>query len=472
MVWPIAAAMTAAVVAFLLLTLRRAAPGAASRSAYDLAVYRDQLAEVARDLARGVLTAEQAESARLEIQRRMLRADEAMAVEANSAESEPKPRTSGVVRWTVKLIVALGLPTLALAVYAIEGSPDIPGRPFSGRTADAGGADIEGMVRGLAGRLATQSPDDLNGWVMLGRSYMVLERYPLAVDAFGHAMTLGQRRPDIASQYGEALVMAANGVVTPEAKTVFAEVAGKDSGDLRARYYLGLAHSQAGQPQAAVDAWTRILAEAPAEEPGLDQLRDELRALAATNNITLDEKKIVGKRATPSAASSTPADGVRGPSEADMAAMAKLSPEERQQFIRDRVASLEAKLAESPNDSQGWIMLARSYGVLGEAAKAREILARGAKALPGDAGVQLAYARDLIGPHPDRPAPPDALAALGRVLASDPNNDEALWHLGLAEEAAGNKKAARQYWERLLQQLEPGSEGFTSLGKRIESLGK
>ena len=275
--WFVIAAMAAATAAILLLPLLRKAP-ATARLACDLAVYRDQLAEVARDEARGTLSANDAASARIEIERRILAASEATPSAARS-------RASRAARITVVAAAILG-PMAATALYLDRGTPHMPGYPFAARgsgSPDGGApgvdmAKIEKMVDKLAQRMAS-APNDLKGWTMLGRSYAILQRYEDAAGAFAHAAALDPKNSEFPASQGEALVFAANGVVSPKARDAFEQALAIDSKEPRSRYYLGLASVQAGQPQSALAAWEALAAEAPKDAPWLPDLTRQIAKL-------------------------------------------------------------------------------------------------------------------------------------------------------------------------------------------------
>lgn len=460
--WIVFAVMAAAAVIAPVLALRRGREEA-PRVAHDVAVYRDQLVEVDRDLERGVVAPADAEAARAEIQRRILRV---------SGSGRPsRIRASGRETFPAVALAVL-VPVLALGIYLAIGSPNQPGRPFSERMAAMDGSDVEEMVGRLAARLE-ESPSDIDGWLLLGRSYLVLERYGQAAEAFHRADALateqglsGPRRASVAAQRGEALVLANGGAVTADAREAFRVALLHDPKDIRAQYYLGAAEAQAGDAAGAVATWTRLLDDAPADAPWLGSLRAERDALAAEAGVATDGGVTERLAAPPS----DPA--VRGPTQEDIAAMADLSEEDRQAFIRDRVQSLAERLDEDPQNAEGWVMLSRSYRVLGENGKAVEALARGAAAVPGDVGLQLAYARALIGEDRDRVAPKAALEALDRVLAAMPDNPEALWHLGLAAASRGDVETARRHWTGLLARMEEGSPAAAAVQQRLDALGR
>ncbi|MEE8145890.1 MAG: tetratricopeptide repeat protein, partial [Kiloniellales bacterium] len=152
-------------------------------------------------------------------------------------------------------------------------------------------------------------------------------------------------------------------------------------------------------------------------------------------------------------------------------AAADMTPEEQQAMIRSMVAGLAARLEESPEDLEGWRMLARSYGVLGERAKAADAYGRAAALNPDDPEAQLGYAAALIeAAGADGPAPPEAVAILEKVIAADPQNPDALYYLGDAAHRQGNATSAALYWQRLLVQLPPDSEEYAWHKARIDAL--
>ena len=253
------AVMTAVAVAALVWPLaRRRAPGP-RRAEHALEVYRDQLDEVERDTERGLLTAEQASAARVEIQRRMLAA-------ADGADEGTSPADGRDGPWVVAVVAAL-VPAGAIALYLHLGAPGMPDQPPAGRlaeetSAEDGAPDVEGMVERLAQR-TEENPDDLKGWLLLGRSYMVQERFDDAVGALGNASLLAGNRPDISANYGEALVAAADGIVTPAARVQFQSSFESDPLNPKARYYLGLALAQEGRLGEALQAWVDLAAVSP-----------------------------------------------------------------------------------------------------------------------------------------------------------------------------------------------------------------
>ena len=238
--WITIAVLTAVALGLLLVPLaRRGRAPAPTRAAYDITVYRDQLAEVDRDLERGLFGDDQAHAARIEIQRRMLAAGPEDGSGGTEEPARPRPRGSVAVI----AAIAVAVPAGAVGLYLYLGSPGAPGQPFAERGTATAGADAEAGdqegLRAVVGRLAERllrNPDDLKGWLLLGRSYMTLEHYDAAANAFRRAMGLGDNRADIAVDYAEAQALADGGPITPEVRQIFEGVFAAEPRNTKARY--------------------------------------------------------------------------------------------------------------------------------------------------------------------------------------------------------------------------------------------
>jgi cytochrome c-type biogenesis protein CcmH len=398
--------LTSLAVALLLLPLLARRHQPRSREVYNLAVYRDQLAEIERDLARGLLTAEQAETARTEISRRILALGEA----ETPVPVDPKKLAMAVV-------AILAMPVAALLIYAALGSPGLPDQPFAERA--NGGADIAAsgvpqmnMQEALAKlRAHLQShPDDLTGWLLLARSEVGLGQYQEGAEAYGRAAALSQNRPDIAADWGEAQVMAA-GKVTPEAVKAFEAGLQDKVSAPKSRYYLALAKLEQGDRRGALQDWAALAKDSPPDAEWQPLLRQRIAEVAKAEGI--DPASVLPPASATSPGSAQPASAApqaaasqaaasQGvtlpspsasdiPSQQTVAAAAKAteraSPEERRAMIESMVARLAARLEQQPDDAEGWVRLGRSYMVLGQPAKARDAYTRAAALRPDDAAL-------------------------------------------------------------------------------------
>jgi len=379
----IAVAVIAVILVVLLLLALRPDRALGDRASYDLRVYRDQLDEVARDRDRGLIGDEQAAAATAEIQRRIL----ALADGRQGATGTASPGQRAAV-----IAVAVAAPLAGIALYLHLGSPAMPDVPFAARSSAPTAQAVEhsqemlDMVDRLGARLK-QSPGDVEGWMLLARSYLTMDRYLEAADAYRSAVERSSRQPELLSAWGEARVMATGGRVDDETLALFDEVMGKTDIDPRAWFYGALGRAQRGQLPQALELWVDLAAVSPPDAPWLADLRQRIDGVAGELGVDPKAQKpspraqalIDGAGASPQAAVASPAPPAaapRGPTREDMEAALGLSPDDRQQMIRGMVAGLAAKLEQNPGDLDGWVRLERAYRVLGETAKADQAAAR------------------------------------------------------------------------------------------------
>jgi cytochrome c-type biogenesis protein CcmH len=467
MIYALLGLLTAATVAALIWPMLRRPAAMPARAAYDMEVHKDQLAEVERDLARGTITADEARAARAEIGRRIL----ALSDERSAA---PAPEQSGFRVLAIALTVAL--PAAAIAIYADHGVPAAPGQPFAERRAaepkDANeDAQLVEFTRAMRARVE-RNPGDLEAWIRLAQASSAFNMADQALDAWRKADALAGEPPEIAGALGEAAVMAANGQVTPEAERAFARVLAADPGDPRARYYSGLARAQAGERDKAVRIWFDLAAASPPDAPWLATVKDAMERTAREARIDLAKLSAtqgnppaivkIGPPQIPTAAAGAPPGGE---------ALLALPEAERQQAIRTMVEGLAAKLEAQPDDLDGWLRLARAWGVLDEPEKALAAYARAAAIAPGRDDVVDAYLEALMASHDgDARLPAPARAAITALLDRAPNHAIALWLLGQDEALAGNNLAATALWQRLLALIPEDAPARGELLQRIEKL--
>ena len=239
---------------------------AAERTAADAEVYRDQLDEIERDRASGVIGVPEAEAARVEVSRRLLAAADAKPPPALAAATRLRHRRSAAV--TTLVFVPLG----AVALYLLLGSPNLPGQPLAQRlTAPSGANSMAGLIARVETHLE-QNPDDGRGWEVIAPVYMRLGRFDDAIRAFRSGLRLNGENADRQANLGEALIGAANGVITSDAKAAFERALALDASNPRAQFYLGLAAEQDGRSTDAVERWRKLIG-AGASRRTLDRIR-------------------------------------------------------------------------------------------------------------------------------------------------------------------------------------------------------
>ena len=379
--WLIFAAMTAVAVFAVLWPLgRKPSPGGGS----DRFVYQDQLAEIDRDRAAGLIGEAEAESARIEISRRLLGAAES----EKPAAASTAPASSVLWRRRAAAFAAIVVvPAVALGFYLRLGSPDVPDQSaFTRVNGVPGRQTIESLVSQVEAHLAS-NPNDGAGWEVLAPVYLRMGRPDDAVAAWRKAIILKGDSPARESAFGEALVGAANGVVSDEAKHAFQKAIAGDPQDAKAGYYLGLADEQGGNSAAAAAQWRALLAKAAPDAPWAGFVREALARVTAAP--TRDAGAKTGLRTGPATESPT------GPTTSDVAAADSISETQRTAMIRGMVQRLADRLHADGNDVEGWLRLVRSYAVLGDRDKAKDAAADAKRAL-SDHPAEIKRIDDLV----------------------------------------------------------------------------
>lgn len=320
----IAVLMGAASIA-LLTPLGRSRSGVADRAA-AMAIYRDQLNEIDRDISRGVLADSEAKAARAEIARRLLQR------EASSEETE----SASPVGLRVTVAAALvAIPLVSVGVYLWLGAPGEPDRPVAQRLADPSPDDLPALAA-LVDEALAANPDDAELWQAALQVNAGLGRFDEAGEAYLNLMRLEGEDGDpdgaVGVAIGEAIITAA-GAMTETARQVFAAAAAAAPQNPAPRLYLAVALAAEGDTPAAIAAFEALLEDEPEEgSTWADFAREQLAALQG---------------------------------DPDAAAIAALPPDGQLAAITGMVEGLAARLAENPDDPEGWAELIRSYIVLG-----------------------------------------------------------------------------------------------------------
>ena len=447
--------ITLVVLALLLVPLLRRGKADAGRDRHSLEVYRDQLAEVERDAARGVLANDDAASAKREIERRIL----ALDVTPDIAKRSPRARLTAIA-----LIVLV--PAAGALLYSLHGSPGIPNQPFAERWSDdrvvaEGGLTagaVEQMIARLEANLAT-NPEDADSWATLAGALALLERYDQAAWAMAQATELDPGNTERQSLLGEFLVLAAGGLVPPGAQAAFEAALAADPSQPVARFYLALARAQSGDITGAMADWQALLADAPPGAPWMPIVVEQIEI--AAGELGLDPSDAVAG-AAPS-----------GPSDEDVDAITSLPEDEQLAMIQGMVDGLAARLADEPDDLQGWSRLAQSYGVLGEWEKARDAYAHALTLAPDNTNLADGLANAVSGLLPeDVSVPANAAEAYETVLTANPDNEQALYYLGLAAQQGGDETRAITLWTQLRDRLPEGSSQRAFIEARLQEISR
>lgn len=395
--WIITALMAFLVTAMLVLALLRARGKAGPVAEYDLRVYRDQLKEVDRDLARGVIAEGDAERIRTEVSRRILAAD-AQLGDAGSTLSQPRlpeylmaatvgiamiggsfllyAKLGGFDRFGAPIYGDLSLKDrIAMAEEIRETRPDqttveaglspsVPPGPFS--------EEYVALVEQLRETVKLR-PDDLQGFALLAHNEARMGNFGAAYRAQQRVIDIkaSDVRASDLTNYGEMLILAAGGYVSPEAEDALAQALQLDPQDAAARYFYGLMFAQTGRPDQTFRIWERLLREGPPDAPWIEPIRLQITEMAqrAGVNYRLPQQRIAPER---------------GPDAADVQAAAEMSEEDRQAMIEGMVEGLSDRLASEGGPASDWARLIAALGVLGQEERAIAIYSEALEIFDGD----------------------------------------------------------------------------------------
>lgn len=354
-------------------------------AAFDVQVYRDQLAEVERDLARGVIDSGEAGRLRTEVSRRLLEADRLLRGEKAGGQ-----RGSMAVAALIALVIAA-----APLVYLRLGAPGYPDMPLETRLSDADARmkdrpsqaeaeagvaeatvpqDADPQFMDLMEKLrltVANRPDDLRGQELLARNEARLGRYRAAAAAQTQVVALkgDQAQAEDHAGLAELLILAAGGYVSPEAEAALTEALRRDARNGTARYYSGLMFAQGGRPDRAFLLWRDLFETSPPDAPWMAVLSEQLPQIA----------ELAGVRYR------LPEATAPGPTGADMAAAAEMSGADRQAMIEGMVEQLSSRLDTQGGSAEEWTQLVTSLAVLGRMDEARAALVKAEAALADDA---------------------------------------------------------------------------------------
>ncbi len=321
LIWFCIAVISLATLAALLVPLLRS-PSSGQRGGDSRLVYEDQLADLDRDVARGVVSQDEAEALRTEIARRLLAVDKARETSSNDAVGSS---LRNVAAGTIGVLI-VGVSAL---LYAVLGNPGLPGVPASER------ADEREYVQNIEklAALMKANPEDPTGWRLLAVGYRATGRLEKAAQAYEQAVTRGPQEASVLADYGEILVLLNEGQISARAREVFDQAVAQAPDDERSRYYQALGWMQDGDYGKARSAFQKLQESAPEGAPWRQNVDRRLQEI----------------------------DVLEAQSGADAPERVQDNPQ-----ILAMVQELAARLEEEPKDLAGWLRLMRSYVVLEE----------------------------------------------------------------------------------------------------------
>lgn len=377
--WIITAGLTLAVAAIIAVPLMRRQD--TDEGNPDVAIYRAQLAEIDRDLERSLLDPEEAERSRTEVARRLLAASRQAAA----------PMTAGKQHIALAVIVVLVIGAVAYVTYTRIGAPGYGDVPLQARLAASDEmranrpaqamlelaapppppADVPDDYREAIERLREIAPtrrDDLEAWSRLAFHEVELRNYAGAAAAQTQVIAIMGDDAGVTdlTRLLDLRVVAAGGLVSPEAEQVIRQILARDDSSIAARYYLGLLYDQTDRPDLAYRLW-RDIAENGSE----------------TNFHAASARQMIEDAAFRAGIEYT-LPAVRGPTAAEIESAQDMSPEDREAMIGDMVAGLADRLASDGGTAADWARLIAAYGVLGNLDDARVVWVEGADVFGAD----------------------------------------------------------------------------------------
>lgn len=321
--WSIAIAVTAVACAALFYaaagrTVNAGGPDPANANSH----FRQLLAGIEADLAAGKLGEPEALAAKGELAREMLRA------RAESREDMP----GGLARSTLVLGLVAVI-AISFGLYAVLGSPNLPGQPLAGRPdAQAQSMDLGAAIARIEAALAA-NPGDLRGWTVIAPAYVEEGRYGDAVNAYRRILALGGPAAETQTDLAEALLLDAGGQGSAEAMDLLRAAAARDPAHARSRLYLGAELTRTGQYGEAARYWQEAIDLAQGDEPWLPAAR---QGLAVAQNDGVDDEAA-----------------------------------NQQAMIAQMVTGLAERLDRQGGTVEEWTQLVRAYLVLGDTARAQ-----------------------------------------------------------------------------------------------------
>jgi len=387
----------------------------------------------------------------LDIDRRLLGLSQQVA---QASASSPKDQT--LTRLAVGL--AIILPLGAALIYATLGRPDLRDNPLVDRAAEIASrsetitATKENLAQNLARAQAATvaTPDDIESWLKLAEAAASVNDSATEIRALRMARQLTNDDPSVLSLLAEALSRAADGQVTVPARDLIDTVLATDPDEPRALFLSGLAAFQDGDYQAAVTRWQRLLSISTADAPWLPIVLANIAQAAEAGGIALP-----------------PANG---PDADSIAAAADMTAKDRQAMILSMVESLRDRLDETPDDTEGWLRLARAYDVLGDRAAAFTALARATDSAPDDASLAYQFLERTIGIKLSAAQLSMAQTVIARLAENDTSGPQYLFFKGHIAKLSGDTDTAHSVWTNLLGTMPAGSEMAAALAAEIAKL--
>lgn len=288
--WVVAVLLIAAALLFLLPPLIQKGRQEEGEDAFDrdelnVTIFKDQLAELERDLSAGVLTQEQFETARHDLERSFLQ-------ESTTEVTESGAQMDRVIGRSAAVVISILIPIMALTLYNMLGAKEAGLHPEDAAPqvqAEGHEGTLEEQVRKLQDHLQ-QNPDDAEGWMMLARSYYFLKQYGAAAETFGRASSLQQdSNAELLADYADALAMANGRNMAGKPYELVKKALAIQPQFQKALWLAGTATYQAGDLEATLEYWKRLLEIFPKGSENYMQMQKNIGEIQQKMGLPVDE---------------------------------------------------------------------------------------------------------------------------------------------------------------------------------------
>lgn len=439
------------------------------RKKLNIELYEQKKAQIEQDFANGLLDEEARIEARNEVEHSLLH-DTSVAHDTELVQID-----NGMARKLV-LSFLFFIPIFSIVTYAFIKPDNLETIVMNQASASMPGGqkkvpDIGAMVASLENKMK-ENPDNIQGWTMLGRSYVVMKRYPEAVNAYQKALDLTikkdrvEGRSDLKIDLVEVLLQVGGEPNYEQARTLLAELLDSDPDNADALWFMGFLDYQQGNKEQTIQRWKRLLSMLPVEGEQAQIVRSYMtqvvKELPEDSQLRADQSQPWSQ---PPPQQEKQAQVPKGPAPGQQMTGSK----DEQAFIASMVARVEARVKADPQDLKGWTTLGKSYGVLGRYQDSAVAYGKAVAIDSSDVNLMINYANAVIKAD-DPQLYSQARDFFKQMLDKNPDNVDTLFLSGLMARAAGDKMAAKQYWQKLLPLLPADSPAALNVEKYLQEL--
>ncbi len=457
MLWVFISVLTMVIVAILILPLiNKRNKIIINPLDYDINVYKNQLAEIDREVIKGAISKIEAEAARVEVSRRILAVDN--KIQNTAIANNNSTKLNGKLSY-LAIFIALSTTIGSLMLYLNLGQPELMPKPLAARdgemakmqAATKSNSGMSDVIDKLEEKLA-DNPDGIDGWMLLGRSYLAIGQLDKALNAYKNAVAINKSYPNLLSSYGEVMVMDGKGSISEIAVAIFKQALILDKDDVRARFFLAQADYQIGNLDSALKSYIALANSAPATAPWQPMLREAAIEIANELEINIDDKLPNIPKITQN--------------NSDMANSDNNSDNDNQKMIKSMVLKLAERMQDNPDNIDGWLRLGRSYMVLKQFSDAANAFNKASIIAPKNVDILLKAGRALRAVN-NKASLAKAAVLMQQVLKINDKNLEALWMAAIDFANQKNGKKANEYFNKALKFINKTSSDYIEL--RLEA---